>query len=81
MDRDREIPPNRLLGIPWSPGQRARPEEEEQRVLGVPVSWYETVDLDWLQPLGRPFQRFRQWTRRRRLGPGAPDEGEPDRQD
>jgi hypothetical protein len=81
MGRDGEIPPNRLLGIPWSPGQRGRPEEEEQRVLGVPVSGYGSVDLDLLQSLARPFQRYRRWAGHRRLGPGAPDEGEPDRQD
>jgi hypothetical protein len=47
-------------------GQRYRTGEEEQRVMGVPVGWFEGLDQDWLESLTRPLRRGQEWVRSRR---------------
>jgi hypothetical protein len=76
---DDRYEPNRVLGIPISRNPDARPDEEAQRVLGIPVDSFGPVDLDWLRPLAHPIREYRRWARRRRLGPYAIDEDEPGR--
>jgi hypothetical protein len=85
MTRD-PYEPNRFLGFPISRDPqarqrdpRARQDEEPQRVMGIPVDWFDTLDNDWLQPLAHPVREYRKWLRRRRLGPYATDEDEPGR--
>jgi hypothetical protein len=78
MTRDR-YEPNRFLGFPVSRDPQARPDEEPQRVMGIPVDWFGPLDNDWLQPLAHPVREYRKWLRRRRLGPYATEEDEPGR--
>ena len=70
--------PNKVLGMPR---RRSRPYvrqgEEPQRVLGFPVDWYDPVDWIWLQSLSHPVKAYKRWALIRRLGPYAPDEGDP----
>lgn len=75
---DREEP-GRALGLPRRDvGLHARHDEEVKRVLGIPVDWYGPVDWDWLRPLRHPVKAYKRWTLIRRLGPYAPDEGDPE---
>ena len=76
MTRDDEER-NRVLGVPLGPGRSARQDEEHQRVLGFPVDWFGSIDTEWLRSLGHPVRRYRRWRLIRRLGPFAPDEGDP----
>jgi hypothetical protein len=81
--------PNRFLGFPISRNPQAkqreskdphsRPGEESQRVMGIPVDWFDSLDADRIQfqSLAHPLRRYRSWLRRRRLGPYATDEDEP----
>lgn len=59
-------------------GPHARQGEEPQRALGLPVDWYGPLDWDWLRSLRHPIKMYRRWTLRRRLGPYAPDENDPE---
>lgn len=59
---------NRVFGMPRDPGQRYPTGEEEQRVMGVPASWFEGADRDWLKSLARPLRRGQEWLRSRRGG-------------
>ena len=76
MAADREER-NRVLGFPvdrpGQPGRRREPGEEQQRVLGLPVSAFEDANLDWLNWLVHPVREYRQWARRRQ-DPGTPDQ-------
>jgi hypothetical protein len=61
-----------LLGMQAGPGRRMpRVDPTEQRVLGVPLSWYHSPSVD-LNALRHPIR----WTKRRisahRFGPYAP---------
>lgn len=68
----------RVFGMPRrNAGPHARRDEESHRVLGVPVDWYGPVDWNWLRSLRRPVKAYKRWTLIRRLGPYAPDEGNP----
>lgn len=69
--------PNRLLGMPLGGGPQARQGPEPQRVLGIPVDWFGSVGSDLLRPLRHPVRAFRRWNLRRRLGPFAPDDDDP----
>jgi hypothetical protein len=69
--------PNRVLGMPWSSGPRARQGEESQRVMGFPVDWFGHADVEWFRSMAHPVRTYRRWVRRRRLGPYAVDEDEP----
>jgi hypothetical protein len=68
--------PNRVLGVPWPPGPRARQGQESQRVMGFPVDWFGQVDVEWFRSMAHPVRTYRRWVRRRRLGPYAVDEDE-----
>jgi hypothetical protein len=69
--------PNRFLGFPVGTDPHARQDEEQQRVMGMPVDWIGPVDYDWFRSLAHPVRGYRRWLRRRRLGPYAVDEDEP----
>jgi hypothetical protein len=65
--------PQHFLGMPIEPGQVfPLVDPTEQRVLGVPLSWYRRETLD-----GSGLRHPIQWTKWRimfhRLGPSAPD--------
>ena len=77
MTSDREER-NKVLGMPRGADPYARQGEEPKRVLGVPVDWYGPVDRDRLRSLRHPIKAYKYWSLRRRLGPFAPDEGDPD---
>jgi hypothetical protein len=79
MDDDRPER-NRVLGVPVGPagpGRRAVHGEEQQRVMGFPADWIDSVDLSPLRSLAHPVRGYRRWMRRRRLGPYATDEENP----
>ena len=78
MSGDREEP-NRALGMfRRDVGPHARQGEEPRRALGVPVDWYGPLDWDWLRSLRHPIKAYKRWALRRRLGPYAPDENDPE---
>lgn len=77
MARDHEER-GRVFGMPRASGPTARQDEEQRRVLGVPVDWYGPVDLDLLRSLTHPIKAYKHWLLRRRLGPFAPEEGDPE---
>jgi hypothetical protein len=74
MDKPSKPPARRVAGMPVEAGHRLpRVDPTEQRVLGLPLSWYGTPNVD--------FSGFRhpiRWTERRirihRLGPYAPED-------
>jgi hypothetical protein len=78
--------PNRFLGFPISRDPAARQDEsrdpqarrgeESQRVMGIPVDWFNSLDSEGFQPLAHPLQRLQSWLRRRRSGPYLTDEDE-----
>jgi hypothetical protein len=68
--------PNRVLGMPWPSGPRARQGQEPQRVMGFPVDWFGQVDVEWFRSMAHPVRTYRRWVRRRRLGPYAVDDDE-----
>jgi hypothetical protein len=70
--------PNRFLGFPVGTDPHARQGEESQRVMGMPADWFGPVDRDWFLSLAHPVRGYRRWLRRRRLGPYATDEDEPE---
>ena len=67
---------NRVFGIPIGTGPHDRQGEEQQRVMGFPVGAFDGVNLDALRSLAHPIRGYKQWARRRRLGPYATDEDE-----
>jgi hypothetical protein len=67
---------NRVLGMPWPPGTRARQGQEPQRVMGFPVDWFGRADVEWFRSIVHPVRTYRRWVRRRRLGPYAVDDDE-----
>jgi hypothetical protein len=71
---DDRYEPNRFLGFPVRTGQRAKPDQESQRVMGFPVDWFVGAGRDQVSPLAHPIRGYRRWLRRRRLGPYAVDE-------
>jgi len=66
--------PNRILGFPVRTDQRAKRDEESQRVMGFPVGGFGGVDRVQVWPLAHPIRGYKRWLRRRRLGPYAVDE-------
>jgi hypothetical protein len=76
MGDDREER-NRVFGMPLGADPHARQGVEQQRVLGVPLDWYRTVNREPLQWLLHPVHQYKRWVQHRRLGPYAPDEDEP----
>jgi hypothetical protein len=78
MPRDQEES-NRFLGMPLRTDRQVRQRPESQRVLGFPVDWFAGIDLDWISSLAHPVRSYRQWQRRRRLGPYLTEEDEPRR--
>ncbi len=70
--------PNRFLGMPTSTDPHAKQGEEPQRVMGMPLDWFGSVNRDSLRSLAHPIERCRRWVRRR-LDPYATDEDEPGR--
>jgi hypothetical protein len=72
---DREEP-HRVLGMPTGEHRQLRPSEEQQRVLGFPVDSFGSVDREWFGSMAHPVQTYKQWARRRRLGPYVTDEDE-----
>jgi hypothetical protein len=70
---DDRYEPNRFLGFPVRTGQRAKRDEESQRVMGFPVDWRGGVDRQ-VGLLPHPIRGYKRWLRRRRLGPYAVDE-------
>jgi hypothetical protein len=77
MASDREER-NTVFGMPRDADPYARQGEEPQRVLGIPVDWYGPVDQDLLHSLRHPIKACKHWALRRRLGPFAPEEGDPE---
>jgi hypothetical protein len=71
---DDRYEPNRILGFPVRTGQRAKRDEESQRVMGFPVDWFGGVERVQDAPLARPIRGYKRWLRRRRGGPYAVDE-------
>lgn len=68
---------NRVLGLPRRDlGRQPMQDEEQQHVLGVPMSWNGQVDLGSLRPLMHPVKAWKRWMLIRRLGPYAPDDEE-----
>ena len=67
---------NRVFGIPIGTGPHDPQGEEKQRVLGFPVDTFDGVNLGGLRSLAHPIRRYKRWSRRRRLGPYAPEEDE-----
>jgi hypothetical protein len=69
--------PQRVLGQPIGDlGPHARQGEEPQRVMGFPIDSVgpSPADREWLLSLAHPIRKYKQWVRRRRLGPYATDE-------
>jgi hypothetical protein len=64
---------NRVLGFPIGNGGRPSTGEEPQRVMGMPVDWFESADPGSLRWLAHPVQAYRRWAKRRR----PPEEAEP----
>jgi hypothetical protein len=58
-------------------GSHARQDEEPKLVLGVPVDWFGSTDGSQLGSLRHPIKAYKRWRLIRRLGPYAPDEGDP----
>jgi hypothetical protein len=77
MASDREER-NKVFGMPRGVDPYARQGEEPQRVLGIPVDWYGPVNPDLLRALRHPVKEYKHWARRRRLGPLAAEEGDPE---
>ena len=67
---------DRVLGMSIGEHRRLRPGEEQQRVLGFPVDSFGSVDREWFGSMAHPVQTYKQWARRRRLGPYVTDEDE-----
>jgi hypothetical protein len=76
MASDREER-NKVLGVPRGTDPNARTGNEQQRILGMPADWYGPVNRDLLRSLRHPVKAYRHWMLRRRLGPFAPEEGDP----
>jgi hypothetical protein len=77
MASDREER-NKVFGMPRGVDPSARQGQEPRRVLGVPADWYGPVDWDPLRSLRHPIKAYKHWSLRRRLGPFAPEEGDPE---
>ncbi len=45
--------PQRVFGIPLGPDRQAIVQDEEQRVLGMPVRWLEPIGRDASRSLAR----------------------------
>jgi hypothetical protein len=45
-------------------------------VLGFPVDSFGAVDREWFLSMAHPVRTYKQWARRRRLGPYVTDEDE-----
>jgi hypothetical protein len=73
MDDAPDSEPQRILGMNSEPGHLLpRVNPTEQRVLGVPVSWYRTNSVD-LSGFRHPI-RWSKWRiKAHRLGPYTPD--------
>jgi hypothetical protein len=56
--------PQRVLGIPLGSDRRGIVEDEEQRVLGLPVRWLDNIGRDASRSLGRLFKAGRSLLRR-----------------
>jgi hypothetical protein len=67
---------NHALGMSTGEGRQLRPSEEQQRVLGFPVDSFGSVDREWFGSMAHPVRTYKQWARRRRLGPYVTDEDE-----
>ena len=67
---------NRVLGVSMGEHRQLRPGEEQQRVLGFPVDSFGSVDREWFLSMAHPVRTYKQWARRRRLGPYVTDEDE-----
>jgi hypothetical protein len=77
MANDREER-NRAFGMPRGAAPHHRQGEEQQHMLGLPADWYGPVNRDLLRLLRHPIKECRHWALRRRLGPFAPEEGDPE---
>src|SRR5450432_1080996 len=78
-DQQRVLVQSGTLACRWGADPHARHgEAEQQRVLGVPVDWYGSVNRDGLRWLTHPVHQYKRWVQHRRLGPYAPDNGDPE---
>ncbi len=68
---------NRVLGMSTGENRQLRPRDEQQRVLGFPVDSFGPADRERFGSLAHPVRAYKQWARRRRLGPYLTDEDEP----
>jgi hypothetical protein len=73
VDEKPSTEPRRGFGMPIEPGHSfPRVDPTEQRVLGIPLSWYRTNSVD-LSGLRHPI-RWTKWRiKAHQLGPYAPD--------
>lgn len=61
------------------PDPNGRLDEQPRWGLGVADGRYgPPVGRDWIRSLAHPVQGYRRWAQRRRLGPYAPDEHDPE---
>jgi hypothetical protein len=70
----------RVMGIPVRDlGSRGRRDREPQRVMGFPIDSLGpgSAEREPLRSLAHPIRAYKQWVRRRRLGPYTTDEDEP----
>jgi hypothetical protein len=68
---------NKVFGLPRGADPSARQGEGQQHMLGLPADWFGPVDRDLLRSLRHPIKGYKHWVLRRRLGPFAPEEGDP----
>ena len=69
--------PQRFMGIPVRDlGSRGRRDREPQRFMGFPVDTFGpgSAERELLRSLAHPVRAYKQWVRRRRLGPYVTDE-------
>jgi hypothetical protein len=71
--------PNRGLGMTWA--RRDPNAPEPQHILGFPADMFGGVDREFFRSFAHPVKAYRRWSRRRRLGPYAVDDDDPDARD
>lgn len=69
--------PQRVMGIPVRDlGSRGRRDREPQRFMGFPIDSLGpgSAERELFRSLAHPIRAYKQWVRRRHLGPYATDE-------
>jgi hypothetical protein len=65
---DDQKEPQRVLGIPLDSARRGIVEDGEQRVLGMPVRWFEPIGRDASRSLARLIKAAKTLLRKRASG-------------